>query len=105
MSLILRESVGLTVMVEAMTLSDAFERWGVPALCKIDIEGAEVSVLAAAGEVLRRQPTNLALDTNHPQENGEMTDKAVETILQNYGYETYSEANPLLTTWARPKPS
>jgi FkbM family methyltransferase len=103
-SLLQRGSVGSMVMVDAITLADAFERWGVPAFCKIDIEGAEVDVLSKSGEVLRRHRTNFALDSNHPKANGEMTDKDVEAFFRDYGYETASEANPLLTTWARPQP-
>lgn len=102
-SLMLRESVGSTVVVEAVTMNDAFERWGPPAFCKIDIEGAEIEVLAAAQEALSRNATHLAIDTNHPQADGQMTDQQVESILQTYGYEVLSEAKPLMTTWARSK--
>jgi len=45
----------------------------------------------------------LAIDTNHPQADGKLTDRRIETILQGYGYEVLSEAKPLMTTWARPK--
>jgi FkbM family methyltransferase len=102
-SLMLRECVGSTVMVEAITLNDAFERWGAPAFCKIDIEGAEIDALAAAQDALSRHATYLAIDTNHPQADGSMTDRKVEAILQSYGYDAISEAKPLMTTWARPK--
>jgi len=102
-SLLLRESVGSTVMVDVMTIAEAFGRFGTPAFCKIDIEGAEIEAVAAAGNVIRRSKTAFALDTNHPQANGETTDKAVEVLFRNYGYEVLSETNPLLTTWARPK--
>ena len=102
-SLLLRNSVGSTVMVDAITLADAFERWGTPAFCKIDIEGAEIDVLTNSAEVLKKHPTHFALDTNHPKANGEMTSGEVEQIFKSYGYEVMSEANPLLTTWARPR--
>jgi FkbM family methyltransferase len=102
-SLMLRECVGSTVMVEAITLNDAFERWGAPAFCKIDIEGAEIDALAAAQDALSRHATYLAIDTNHPQADGSMTDRKIEAILQSYGYDAISEAKPLMTTWARPK--
>jgi FkbM family methyltransferase len=102
-SLLLRESVGSIVMVDAITLASAFERWGTPAFCKIDIEGAEVDVLANSADVLRKHPTHFALDTNHPKANGEMTNGDVEQVFTNCGYEVISEANPLLTTWARPR--
>lgn len=102
-SLLQRDSVGSTVMVETVTIGDAFERWGTPAFCKIDIEGAEIEVLAAAQDALRQGSTYFAIDTNHPQADGSLTDRPVEAILRDYGYDTLSEAKPLMTTWARPR--
>lgn len=98
-----RDSVGSVVMVNAITLADAFERWGVPAFCKIDIEGSEVEVLAASKSLLREHPTNFALDTHHPKPNGEMTNGDVEAVFLDCGYGVSSEANPCWTTWAWPK--
>ena len=102
-SLMSRKTVGSTSMVEAVTMNDAFERWGRPVFCKIDIEGAEIEVLTAAEKALTDHPIHLAIDTNHPQADGKMTDHQVEVILRSYGYEVLSEAKPLLTTWARAK--
>ncbi len=102
-SLLGRESAGSVLMVDAMTLQDAFAQYGVPVFCKIDIEGAEVDVIAKSGELLRGCKTQFALDTNHPKADGKCTDKEIEALFQSYGYETLSQANPLLTTWARPK--
>jgi len=102
-SLLHRESAGSIAMVEAITLAEAFERWGPPAFCKIDIEGAEVEVIASSGDLLRKHGTRFALDTNHPKPNGETTGREVETMFRSYGYEAESEAKPFLTTWARPK--
>lgn len=102
-SLMLRKSVGSSAMVEAVTMNEAFKRWGAPAFCKIDIEGAEIEVLAAAQEALSRHATHFAIDTNHPQADGSLTDRPVEAILRSYGYEAFSEGKPLMTTWARPK--
>ena len=102
-SLLLRDSVGSTVMVDAITLAEAFERWGTPTFCKIDIEGAEIDVLANSADVLKKHPSHFALDTNHPRATGEMTSGEVERMFKSYGYEVKSEANPLLTTWARPR--
>ncbi len=104
-SLLLRESVGSTVQVDAITLADAFSRWGRPAFCKVDIEGAEVETFRAAEALLHQGGTHFAVDTNHPRADGSMTDRAVEEIFLRSGYETASEAKPLLTTWARPKGS
>jgi FkbM family methyltransferase len=102
-SLLGRESVGSTVMVDAMTLADTFERWGTPAFCKIDIEGAEIDVISKSAELLCSHKTHFALDTNHPKKDGTMTNAEIEGLFREYGYEAASEANPLLTTWARPK--
>jgi len=100
-SQLFRDSVGSIIEVDALTLSDAFEKWGEPAFCKIDIEGAELEVVANSGDLLRKCQTNFAFDTNHPKENGEMTNGEIEAMFRSYGYEVASEANPLLTTWAR----
>jgi FkbM family methyltransferase len=102
-SLMLRESVGSTVTVEAVTLNDAVEKWGPPAFCKIDIEGAEIEALAAAKDALSRNSIYLAINTNHPKVDGRMTNMEIEAILQGYGYDVLSEAKPFMTTWARPK--
>lgn len=104
-TVMLRETVGSSVLVDAMTMSDAFEKWGVPAFCKIDIEGAEIGTLAAARDALSGRAVQLAIDTSHAQEDGTITCSGVETILRSYGYEVLSEANPLMTTWARPSAS
>jgi FkbM family methyltransferase len=101
-SLLLRDSVGTTVTVDAMTMADAFERWGVPAFCKIDIEGAEIEVVRNSADLLRRHKLNFALDTNHPRADGTMTDGDIESMFRSYGYEAASDANPMLTTWAWP---
>ena len=101
-SLLLRDSAGSTLTVEAITMADAFERWGVPAFCKIDIEGAEIEVIGGAAELLRRHRSNFALDTNHPQADGRTTDRQVEAMFRSCGYEAKSDANPMLTTWAWP---
>lgn len=101
LSLLHRESAGETVTVNAMRLTEAFERWGVPAFCKIDIEGAEIDVLRDSAELLRRHPVQVAIDTNHPRPDGTMTDREVEAVLRSCGYEVASEAKPLLTTWGR----
>jgi FkbM family methyltransferase len=103
MSVLPRESAGSVVMVEAMTLADAFARWGVPAFCKIDIEGAEIEVISKSAEVLRTHKTNFSLDTCHLKPNGQSTHSDVEALFRSYGYEAASEANPMMETWARPE--
>jgi FkbM family methyltransferase len=101
MSVLGREPAGPVVMVEAMTLADAFSRWGVPEFCKIDIEGAEIDVVAKSEQLLRTHKTNFALDTCHLKADGQSTHTDIEALFRKYGYEVESEAKPLMATWAR----
>lgn len=101
-SLLTRESAGKVVTVQAWTLADAFERYGVPAFCKIDIEGAEIEVIRVSEELLRKSRTHLVLDTSHKKPDGSPTGPDVDAMLRHYGYNVTSDANPLLTTWAEP---
>ncbi len=101
-SVIKRDTAGSTVDVETVTLAEAFVRWGQPVFCKIDIEGAEIGVLASSKDILSAHKIHIALDTHHFV-NGVLTTKAVERMLRSYGYDTASNRNPFATTWARPK--
>ena len=99
-----RGTPGVVDVVSTISLRDAFLRWGVPNLCKIDIEGAEVEVIAAAGELLRTTKTHLALDTSHTIA-GQLTAPAIESLLRSYGFEVESApVSGMMTTWARPLP-
>jgi len=101
-SLLGRETAGELVEVEAWTLADAFDKFGTPDFCKIDIEGAEVDVIGKSSELLRNRKTNFAIDTNHAKPDGQMTNEDVEALFRSYGYACGSEANPYVTTWAGP---
>jgi len=90
------------VTVDAITLADTFERWGVPDFCKVDIEGSEIEVIAKSADLLRKNKTNFALDTCHLKPDGKSTHSDIETLFRSYGYEAASEAKPLMATWARP---
>jgi FkbM family methyltransferase len=97
-----RAAAGWVEMVETITLADAFERWGTPQLCKIDIEGAEVEVVSGASELLRRCRTQFALDTNH-YVNGALTNSLIEKLFAKSDYEVQSlKVGGMMTTWARP---
>lgn len=97
-----RQTVGSINLVDALSLADAIERFGVPRFVKMDIEGAEVDVLAAARDVLRAFQMELAIDTNHWR-GGELTSRAVEALLRECGYETKSsDESGFMTTWGRP---
>jgi FkbM family methyltransferase len=102
-SYLTRETAGKMVTVEAWTLKDAFAKYGIPNLCKIDIEGAETDVIRQSAELLKKHKTNFTIDTNHPKANGEMTSADIEVMFRQYGYDVLTEAKPFFTTWARPK--
>jgi FkbM family methyltransferase len=91
------------VTVETVTLEDAFRRWGNPQFCKIDIEGGEIEVIGAAKEFLKNQQCEFALDTGHKVD-GDYTDKRIEKLFMEAGYEVMTETTPeAKTTWANPK--
>jgi FkbM family methyltransferase len=96
-----RASVGTVTTVDTITLADAFEKWGTPAFCKIDIEGAELEVISAAREALATRNCQFAIDTNHLV-HGSLTNKAVEQLFSSCGYEAASAETGMMTTWARP---
>jgi len=99
-----RSSIGNVVMVETITLEDAFRRWGAAQFCKIDIEGSEVEVLSQAQDFLEseRPSCQFTIDTNHLLD-GSLTDGRVEALFRASGYEAESsEVFGFLTTWARP---
>jgi FkbM family methyltransferase len=94
-----RITVGDTHSVQTLSLADACACYGVPNFAKVDIEGSEVEMLAAAAPFLRSNPMQLAIDTNHFVD-GELTAPAVENILQSCGYKTESDDSAgFTTTW------
>ena len=97
-----RTSVGKLTMVKTATLEAAFDQWGPPQFCKIDIEGAEMEVVGAAREFLRKTRCQFALDTNHLVD-GTFTDKRIEALYGECGYVTASSTEGMRTTWAWPE--
>ncbi len=98
-----RAVAGSVEMVETITLADSFERWGTPAWCKIDIEGAELEVIPAAHEMLNGCKTQFALDTNHIV-GGALTNRVIENAFADSQYEVESlTIGGMMTTWARPR--
>lgn len=102
-----RMTLGGVQSVPTLTLADACVRYGVPSFVKVDIEGTEIEMLAAATPFLKANRMEFAIDTNH-RINGSFTAPAVEEILRSCGYRTESgTAGGFLTTWAaadtRPK--
>jgi FkbM family methyltransferase len=93
---------GETSRVKTMTFEQACEIYGVPTFAKIDIEGAEIAVLAAATEFLKRHPIHFTLDTNH-RIDGKLSNRAVEKLFASCAYEVESSSESgFMTTWARP---
>ena len=99
-----RATASREILVDAISLEDAFGRWGIPQLCKLDIEGSEVEVLQASKEFLRQLDANFVLDTSHLV-NGEMSFRAIEEVFQDCGFEVASEDCGEMTTWARRSPN
>lgn len=97
-----RGTTGTVETVGTISLADAFFRWGVPDLCKIDIEGAEVEVIAAAAELLASTKTHFTLDTSHVFR-GRLTAPTIEKLFREYGFDVESApVGGMMTTWARP---
>jgi FkbM family methyltransferase len=95
--------IGKSVTVETVTLQDAFERWGNPQFCKIDIEGGEIEVIAAAKDLLKSHACEFALDTGH-RVDGEFTDRRIEQLFRECGYRAVTSVTSNgRTTTARPK--
>jgi FkbM family methyltransferase len=97
-----RASTGKTILVRTISVQDAFTEWGAPQFCKIDIEGAEIEVISASLEFLRTVRCEFALDTNH-RVDGSLTDRRIEKLFVECGYESESSNSGMKTTWARPK--
>jgi len=97
-----RMTVGDVHSVRTLSLADACARYGIPNFVKVDIEGTEIEMLAAAAPFLNSNPMQLAVDTNH-RVDGELTASAVEQIFRSCGYETESDdSTGFMTTWGRP---
>jgi FkbM family methyltransferase len=100
-----RASVGKVVMVETITLEEAFRKWGPPIFCKIDIEGSEIEVISASRDFLKSlRACEFVLDTHHLVD-GRFTDTRIEALFRECGYETSSSVSGFKTTWARPLPN
>jgi FkbM family methyltransferase len=87
MSRLSPESTGNAVRVRTTTLDSAAERFGAPAIVKIDVEGAAGSVLAGARDVVAAGATFLC------EIHGRTEDEAVRRALDGYTF------RPLGTSW------
>ena len=90
---------GQFTAVQATTLTEVCERFGVPDLILMDIEGAEVAVLECSKELLKREKISFAIDTNHNMPT--TTVGPVTKVLEDCGYQVETDTPyDMTTTWA-----
>ncbi len=91
---------GQMVTVPAVSFADACAELGVPAYVKMDIEGAEAAVIAAAQDFLKQHAVNFAIESDH-RIHGEQTAKALDRLFAQIGYEVLSSDKfGQMFTWA-----
>ena len=96
-----RGTTGKIITVEAVSLADACETYGTPTFIKMDIEGAEIEVIAASRDFLLKNAIQFAIDTNHWKD-GQLTCHRVESLFAECGYEVLTASDSgFATTWAR----
>ena len=96
-----RIGLGRVIDVEALTLEEACTRYGLPQLIKIDVEGAEIEIIAPAVDFIRAHRLAFVIDTSHFL-NGTLTYPSVENLFLRCGYESFSSDEAgMMTTWAR----
>ncbi len=90
-------------VVETLSLRGACERFGcVPNFAKLDIEGAELSVVASSVDFLKAHPIHLSIESNHIVD-GKFTAGPLEAELGGAGYRAWSsDKYGQLFTWAEP---
>jgi FkbM family methyltransferase len=91
--------------VETISFSDACSEIGTPAFVKMDIEGAEIAVIAGALSILKEKPIRFAMETEH-RVHGEYTSVAITRMLSGIGYHVLSSSQfgGQQFTWAQPEP-
>jgi FkbM family methyltransferase len=91
--------------VETISFSDACSEIGTPAFVKMDIEGAEIAVIAGALSVLKEKPIRFAMETEH-RVHGEYTSIPITRMLSGIGYNVLSSSQfgGQQFTWAQPEP-
>jgi FkbM family methyltransferase len=90
-------------VVATISLQDACEQFGsVPRYIKMDIEGAELSVVDSSLEFLREHPIHFSIESNHMVD-GKFTSGPLEAHLGGAGYRAWSsDKYGQLFTWAEP---
>lgn len=86
--------------IPVLSLRDAADRFGAPDFVKMDIEGAEIEVLAGAAEWLKTQQAHFAIASYHLRA-GRPTAETLERLWrQTPGYRVETGHPEHLTTWA-----
>jgi FkbM family methyltransferase len=94
-----------TSEVETLSFRDACSQFGMPAFVKMDIEGAEVAVVAGALSVLKENPIHFAIETEHRVDR-EYTSVPITRMLAGIGYKVWSSSDfGQQFTWAHPMSS
>ncbi|MDQ3955949.1 MAG: FkbM family methyltransferase [Actinomycetota bacterium] len=75
-------SEGGDLEVEMTTVDEASERYGVPRLLKIDVEGAEVDVLQGATSVLKAEKPAVIVEVHSLE-----LEQRCARLLQSFGYD------------------
>jgi hypothetical protein len=90
-------------VVDTLGLQDACRQFGsVPNYMKIDIEGAELNVVASSIDFLRQHPIHLSIESNHLVD-GQFTSRPLEALFACIGYKAWSsDKYGQLFTWAEP---
>lgn len=97
---------GRLVEVPVVRLDDEMQSLGVQAVdfVKIDVEGAELGVLAGSERILTSTHRPRWAIASYHIVNGQPTAGELERILRGYGYEVTTGFPEHSTTWARPAP-
>ena len=97
---VMTQSMGSVITIDATTLTAAIAAHGMPSWIKMDIEGAEIDVIAGSRDVLREGLPHMVIDTSHVV--GTHTTAArVEALLSEIGYTVRTEApGGSQLTWA-----
>jgi FkbM family methyltransferase len=92
-----------SVEVKTLSLRDACDQFGcVPNYIKMDIEGAELTVIKSSLEFLKEHPIHLSIESNHLVD-GALTSGPLDAMLAGAGYRAWSSDEfGERFTWAHP---
>jgi FkbM family methyltransferase len=92
-----------SVEVQTLSLRDACEQFGgAPNFIKMDIEGAELTVIESSLDFLKDHGIHLSIESNHLV-NGALTSGPLDALLNKAGYRAWSSDEfGERFTWAQP---